>query len=547
MTRRVKEAEEVMKQAHLIAPDDELVNRALASFYIVTRRAALAEPHLKKVAEKSNDPRSQLMLADYYAASNRRGDAIPILEKLAAEKNTYAKATLRLAQLDFAAGKRDAAEKLVDQVLAKEANNSEALVAKSRLRYAAGNYDAALESAREAVAADPRSVAALLALARTQMARRDNAAAAAAFKEALRLNPRIPEAQLELAKLELAGGSAESSVQLASRAVAAQPGNPEARLLLARGLMARGDLARAEQEMRLLESRYADVARVQAQMGILNAMKGDTAGARKSFERALQIDPKLIDAVAGLVSLDLHARNTAGAVATVEKQLAAGTPGADLLVLAGQTYAAANNQGKAEEMLRRAIDTDSANFQAYAVLGRLYLAQKRLDEARAEFDALTKKQPRSVAAHTMVATILDYQNRKPEAKQRYEQILAIDPEAPVASNNLAWMLAEGGGNLDIALQLAQTAVRRLPDNPDVSDTLGWVYYRKGLPSLSIPPFQKSVEKNPKNATYRYHLGLAYAKVGDVENARTHLNEAVTLDPSSKQAQEAREALKTLPG
>jgi tetratricopeptide (TPR) repeat protein len=280
---------------------------------------------------------------------------------------------------------------------------------------------------------------------------------------------------------------------------------------------------------------------------MVSAMKGDAAGARKAFDRALQLDAKLLDAVAGLVALDLRARNNAGALATIEKQLAQGEPGSELLVLAAQTYGVAGDAAKAEEMLRKAIAADSANFQAYGLLGRLYLSQRRLDEARAEFEAVARQQPRSVGAHTMVATILDYQNRKDEARKRYEQILAVDPEAPVAANNLAWMLAESGGNLDIALQLAQTATRKLPDNPDVSDTLGWIYYRKGLASHSIPAFQKSVEKNPKSATYRYHLGLAFAKVGDVKSARAELEEAAALAPDSEDGKAARQALESLPG
>ena len=51
---------------------------------------------------------------------------------------------------------------------------------------------------------------------------------------------------------------------------------------------------------------------------------------------------------------------------------------------------------------------------------------------------------------------------------------------PVAANNLAWMFAETGENLDMALQLAQAATRRVPEQPEIQDTLGWIYYKKGL-------------------------------------------------------------------
>ena len=118
------------------------------------------------------------------------------------------------------------------------------------------------------------------------------------------------------------------------------------------------------------------------------------------------------------------------------------------------------------------------------------------------------------------------------------------PKAAVASNNLAWLYAEGGGNLDVAMQLALSASRELPKVPEVTDTLGWVYVKKGLADLAIPPLLSSVENDPKNATYRYHLGLAYAKKGDKRKARDAFDEALKLEPGLKEAATARTALLT---
>jgi tetratricopeptide (TPR) repeat protein len=118
---------------------------------------------------------------------------------------------------------------------------------------------------------------------------------------------------------------------------------------------------------------------------------------------------------------------------------------------------------------------------------------------------------------------------------------------PVAANNLAWMTAETGGNLDVALQLAQTATRRLPDHPAVQDTLGWIYYKKGLATLAVPPFEKSIEKDPKDPVYYYHLGLAYARSGDSPKARQALQQALKMAPNFRGAADARQVLASLKG
>jgi Tfp pilus assembly protein PilF len=158
-----------------------------------------------------------------------------------------------------------------------------------------------------------------------------------------------------------------------------------------------------------------------------------------------------------------------------------------LRILAAQVAVAAGDVARAEQLLVEAIQADTTVVEAYAMLGRLYLSQKRLDQARAKFEDLLKRQPRSVAALTMVGIVLQAQNQPAEAQRRYEQALELDAHAPVAAANLAALLAEHGGNLDVALQLAQTAKEQLPASSQVDDTVGWIYVKKGLASLAIPP------------------------------------------------------------
>ena len=104
------------------------------------------------------------------------------------------------------------------------------------------------------------------------------------------------------------------------------------------------------------------------------------------------------------------------------------------------------------------------------------------------------------------------------------------------------MLAEQGGNLELALQHAQAAKSQLPDNPAVNDTLGWVYYKRGLPHLAISPLEASVSSDPKNAEYQLHLGLTYVKAGQMARGRTALETALKLNPNVAHAGEARRAL-----
>src|SRR5688572_7918149 len=137
------------------------------------------------------------------------------------------------------------------------------------------------------------------------------------------------------------------------------------------------------------------------------------------------------------------------------------------------------------------------------MLGQLYLDQKKLQEAQREFDRLAQRQTKPVAALTMSALISEMQGDQAQARKRYEEVLTVDSAAPIASNNLAWMYAESGENLDRALQLAQAAAAAAPDRPEVMDTLGWVYYKKNLPDLAIRQFSRCIEKEPRNGAYHH--------------------------------------------
>jgi tetratricopeptide (TPR) repeat protein len=102
-----------------------------------------------------------------------------------------------------------------------------------------------------------------------------------------------------------------------------------------------------------------------------------------------------------------------------------------------------------------------------------------------------------------------------------------------------------GTNLDQAMQLAQTAKQQRPELGDVDDTLGFVYYKKGLPELAMPPLMACLQREPRNVNCQFHLGLAQAKAGQKDKAAESLQKALDLQPSFDGADEARATLATL--
>ncbi len=175
----------------------------------------------------------------------------------------------------------------------------------------------------------------------------------------------------------------------------------------------------------------------------------------------------------------------------------------------------------------------------------MYVQANNLPAATAEFEKLAQRQPKSVANQTAVGLLYHLQNKLDQAKAAYERALALDPRAPVAANNLAQLYVDRNENLDVALQLAQTAKAGLPNAHEVDDTLGWIYYKKGMAGPAVTSLKQAVAAQPENAVYLYHLGAAYALNKDKANARQTLEKALKLQPDFPGADDARKILDSL--
>lgn len=535
-------AESSLKSALSLEPGHALGNRALAALYLASNRAADAEAPLRTVAA-AGGAAAKLALADYYIRMGRKDDARGVLTPMVGDAATFGDAQSRLAQILYADGDRTQAHALVDEILVKSPNNATVLVIKSRWLMTEGRREEALARAQSAVKASPDSSIAHYLLGVIQADMRDVVAARAAFQEVLRLNPRVAAAQLHLSQLELAAGAPAQAVQLAEAAVKNAPQSPDAQLSLARGLIAQRDLSRAEPIVAALVKQYPTVGEVHALDGTLQLAKKNTGGARAAYTRALQYAPASYPAVSGLTALDLLEKKGTDARARLNQRLADAPANVPLLLLSARTSMALNDLPDAEKTLRRVIELAPADTSAYGLLGQVYLAQRRLDQAQAEFDQLARRNTKDVGSRTLAAVIAHTKNALEDAKTRYRAILEIDPNAPVAANNLAWIYAEEGRDLDEALRLAQTAARAAPDRSDIQDTIGWIYYKKDLPSLAIPPFEQAVAKDPDNALYHLHLGMAFAKNGNVEQARQAVAAALRLNPAYKEAREFQATLR----
>src|SRR6266851_6133315 len=78
--------------------------------------------------------------------------------------------------------------------------------------------------------------------------------------------------------------------------------------------------------------------------------------------------------------------------------------------------------------------------------------------------------PRKVVNYVALESIYENEGDWEGAKKLCKRAREIDPDSPLVANNLAYLDLEHGGDVNVALSLAQMAKRKMPDFPNAADT-----------------------------------------------------------------------------
>jgi tetratricopeptide (TPR) repeat protein len=123
--------------------------------------------------------------------------------------------------------------------------------------------------------------------------------------------------------------------------------------------------------------------------------------------------------------------------------------------------------------------------------------------------------------------------------------MALNPKNSASYNNIAWLYATQRKNLGEALELAQKALELTPNDSNILDTLGFVYYQQGEYQRAEPVLKRAADLAAGNASIFYHLGMTYYKLGRRDDAASALRRSLQLQETIPQAAEIRAVLDDL--
>ena len=542
---RMPEAEQQFQHAIELAPKDPAPREALVRLYMAEGKKTEAEALLKQAKiDLSDNPEGYRMLGDFYFASGDLDKATAEYSALYSAHPKNVQVKRNYIQLLILKNRLDKAAKLNDELLKANAHDVDALVYRGQIQLRRSDAAGAVEALQQALKNDSGNAVAHYQLGAAFDLQHNDARAESEWREAVRLRPDLTDAQRALAALEMRRGDLDALTQTAQQIIGGAPQAPDGYLMRALAEMNRQKYSDAQQDLNKAMGLAPGSPAPYVQLGNLHLLQKQYVEAIKFYQQALDRNAASTDALQGIMNVYLLQKQPDQAIAAAHAQIAKSPNTGGFYDLLGTAlFQNKKDLSGADAAFHKAIELDKNNSDALLKLGEVQAAQGSVSQALALYQQSIKDHPREIAFYILAGEMYESQSEWNNAKAMYQKALEIQSDNPLASNNLAYVMLQQGGNVDVALAMAQTARRGMPDSSNAADTLGWAYFQKGVYQSAVDMFQESLRLNEKRGaaddpTVHYHLGLAYQKMNQPAQARQQLERALKINPNNNDARKA---------
>lgn len=544
---RRDDAESILKKKIENNPSIADFRLQLAGFYLATQRKELSDKTaMETLATEAKDPTARLKVGDFYARTRDFGKARQIFQEGASRENDkYANYLIRLSQINVADRKIEDARRDLETVLKRDPKNSQALSMRASLDLQFGDAarkEAAIKDLQTLIGVSPNDVIVRYNLGRAYQQKGELEAARVQFAEAVKKRPEFVAGQIALAQIYILLRDFGKALTSADDALKYAPKNLAARTLRIQALVNSGNLRQAKADLAEYRLETPDAPDLIFQDTVIDFQEGRYKEAEANLMKLrgrFPDDPRL---VLGLSDVYFRAGKAQEAFKLVETE-ASRRPDNQALKNAAVVVALRTGHfDYAEKQLRELTAKDPKNVDHMLKLAEAFRRTQRIDEALSVLQNARKLEPSHSAVNLQLAMTLDIVGRQDQSLPLYQDVIKKEPNNVFALNNIAYILAEDGKDLDQALTLVQRAKQQAPANDDITDTLGLIYIKKNLTDNAISIFLDLVKRQPNNPLYHYHLGMAQLQKGQRSAARQSLQTALQLRPSKQDEARIRELM-----
>jgi putative PEP-CTERM system TPR-repeat lipoprotein len=493
--RQSDQAESLLKR--LATLEDGLHAHLLATFYLQGGRKAEALAEFKRITElRSKDRDARRRYVNVLIGLNKEDEAQTVLAKTLQSNPKDVDAHLHLGQIYVRAGRLQEAEAELKQVLEYVPDSADARYGLSKIYSAAG---------REALRRQELSTI-------------------------LGNRPTLLPVRIELAMSFLGQGHPRQAIALLDEAEDYQRGAPSAVLARNWAWIALANSPELEKSLKQA-SKTQSSPELLTQQAYFHLLRNEYAQARSVAEPLWKADRTNTGALDVIMQSYVAQKQVPLAIQTL-KTAESDSPFVTLAI--AKWLHVFGKHDDSRSIYQSLIAQNPGNVDTVLALAKLDLERKSYASARAILQPLVKKQPYNVAARTVLGDVEYFAGEFNAAIQEYQKAVEFDSMNPRALNSLAYVLASV--NPDQALTYAEKAVQIAPEDASIRDTLGWIYFRKGMYTQAVTHLKTAVIKEP-TPRREFHLGMSYIRSGEQQIGKDLVYKAIARDPNLRQTEQ----------
>lgn len=545
-TNRPAQAEQVSWQAISTDPKSIAARKHLATVYLKENEEPKAEQVLRQAShDLAADPQGVRLLADYFVATSQWNKARSEFARLVSQNPKdldLQKGYLRvlIQTKDYAAGKS-----ISDQLMKEDSGDPEVVALNGIVLLSKGDAGDAVNALQSGAKDFPQDGFIQYWLGMAALANGSPALAQKSFQRAIAIKPTAIDAMGQLAQIAERQGDANLLSSVARKAISAVPNFAGGYVWRAAVEIHQSAFDKAEADIKTAMRLAPRDAQAYLEMGELRFAQKRFKEGEVSLQQSLDYDPDLLQAVHMLVSYDLYMKRSAAALSLVKEQIQKSPKNSGLLDILAELQMEDRQPQEAAATAQKAMQLNPSDPEAVMLFASTAVQQGQTGNAIDAWTKWTTAHPSDANAMALLGALEEVSGNKQLAQVDYKRSLQIQPQQALAANNLAYMMLQNGGDVDVALSLAQIARKAMPNSPNTADTLAWAYYKKGTYQFARDLLEDAVKIEPNSAAIEYHLGMVYAKLRDRHDAVIHLKKAVAVGHGSSTATDAETQLRGL--
>jgi tetratricopeptide (TPR) repeat protein len=544
---RIADASEVMKEKVANNPTQGTFLLQLAAHYYVTKQQAEFEQAIQRLGDEKAFPDGHMLAGDFFffRARNFERARQQYDAGVRAFPSDHAAYQKRIVELLATQGRNQEANEVIATLLMESPNDSDAIAMRAALMLQTGNRDQVNQATNDLQALVTKNSENHLLrynLARALLAKGDVEQARLQLEAAIKIRPDFIIAREMLARVYLAKGDYAKALKEADDTIALNSRDLPAHLIRSSALIGIGEKDKAREEIALIDRLAPDNPDARYQAGYLAWDSKDFKRAEQLFGELYRSNPKDPRGLMGIVETLASQNQLPQAIKQLEEVIAKEPERRDLRLALANLYVRDQRYDDAIAIYQFLLKSDPKSGDLLYRLGETQRRKGDVNTAIETFRRAGQAVPSDPRPLLQLGLLMDGTGRREQAKPLYEQILKIQPDHPIALNNLAFIKAEEGIDLDEALSMAQRARQKMPDSTYIKDTLGWIYIKKNLSEDAVRTFKDLIKEDPNNPSFRYHYGMALLQKGDKPSARRELEAALKNNPSKDDANKIRQLL-----